>query len=141
LRSPATQAVAGRSLAGAPSLASGDESNATAHVGDRSDVDGYRLPMIKVTVLYPSTDDSTFDTDYYRTTHAEIVRRVLKPERFDIDKGLDGQPFHAIGYLLYASQDAMKAGMGSPDAGEAMADITNFYKGGQPQIQISEVLD
>ncbi len=97
--------------------------------------------MIKVTVLYPSTGDSTFDTDYYRTTHAEIVRRVLKPERFDIDKGLDGQPFHAIGYLLYASQDAMKAGMGSPDAGEAMADIPNFYKGGQPQIQISEVLD
>ncbi len=30
--------------------------------------------------------------------------------------------------------------MGSPDAGEAMADIPNFYSG-TPQIQISETLD
>jgi uncharacterized protein (TIGR02118 family) len=112
-----------------------------AHVGDRSDAGGYRLPMIKVTVLYPSTGDSTFDMDYYRSTHADIVRRALKPDRFDIDKGQDGQPFHAMGHLLFASQDAMKAGLGGPDAGEAMADVANFYKGGQPQFQISEVVE
>jgi len=97
--------------------------------------------MLKVTVLYPSTGDSTFDMEYYRTTHAELVRRVLKPDRFDIDKGLDGQPFHAMGHLVFASSEAMKAGLGSPDAGQTQADVANFYKGGQPQLQISEVLD
>ena len=96
--------------------------------------------MLKVTVLYPATDGSTFDVDYYRTTHAEIVHRVLKPERFDIDRGRDGQPYHALGHLYYPSSEAMKAGMGSPDAGEAMADIPNFYSG-TPQIQISETLE
>ena len=97
--------------------------------------------MLKVTVLYPSTGDSTFDMEYYRNTHAELVRRVLKPERFDIDMGLDGQPFHAMGHLLYATRDAMKAGLGGPDAAESQADVANFYKGGQVQLQISEVLD
>ena len=70
--------------------------------------------MLKVTVLYPATDDSTFDVEYYRTKHAEIVHRVLKPERFDIDRGRDGQPFHALGHLYYPSSEAMKAGMGGP---------------------------
>ena len=97
--------------------------------------------MLKVTVLYPAADGTTFDVDYYRSTHAEIVHRVLKPERFDIDKGQEGQPFHALGHLTFASPDAMQAAMGSPDAGEAMADIPNFYTGGQPQLQISETLD
>ncbi|MGH9271736.1 MAG: EthD family reductase [Ilumatobacteraceae bacterium] len=96
--------------------------------------------MVKVTVLYPSVDGSTFDMDYYRTKHAEIVMRTMKPERFEIDKGQDGQPFHAMGHLIFASAEAMQAGMGSPDAGEAMADIPNYYSG-QPQIQISEVVD
>ena len=97
--------------------------------------------MLKVTVLYPSTGDSTFDLDYYRGHHAEIVHRVLQPERFEIDRGQDGQPFHALGHLYFASAEAMQAGMGNPDAGEAMADIPNFYQGGQPQIQISEVVE
>ena len=97
--------------------------------------------MLKVSVLYPATGDSTFDMEYYRTTHAALVRRVLKPDRFDIDIGLDGQPFHAMGHLLFASRDAMKAGLGDPDAGQTQADVANFYKGGQPQFQISEVLE
>lgn len=97
--------------------------------------------MFKLTVLYPSSGGTSFDMDYYRATHAEIVHRVLKPERFEVDKGTDGQPFHALAHLCYPSQEAMQAALGSPDAGEAMADIPNFYTGGQPQIQISETLD
>ena len=97
--------------------------------------------MPKVTVLYPSTGESTFDVDYYRTKHAEIVHRTLKPQRFDIDKGQEGQPFHALGHLYFESADAMQAAMGGPDAGEAMGDIPNFYVGGQPQLQISDIVD
>ena|SRR5215207_9009237 len=97
--------------------------------------------MVKITVLYPSTGDSTFDVDYYRTRHAEIVNRVLKPERFEIDRGQEGQPFHAVGHLYFSSPEEMQKAMSNPDAGEAMADIPNFYTGGQPTLQISEPLE
>ena len=96
--------------------------------------------MIKVSVMYPAGDDNTFDMDYYRTTHSEIVNRVLKPTRFDIDKGIDGQPYMVVGHLLFDSTEAMQAGMGNPDAAEAMADVPNFTNA-QPQIQISEVVE
>lgn len=96
--------------------------------------------MITVTVLYPAGDGSTFDMDYYRTTHRDIVERVLKPERFRIDQGIDEQPFMAIGHLEYESMDAMQGGLGSPEAAEAQADIANFTNV-TPQIQISQSID
>jgi uncharacterized protein (TIGR02118 family) len=95
--------------------------------------------MIKVSVMYPSGDDSTFDMDYYRANHVEIVNRVLKPSRFDIDKGIDGQPYMVVAHLWFDSTEAMQAGMGSPDAAGVMADVPNFTNA-RPQIQISEVV-
>ena len=96
--------------------------------------------MIRVTVLYPAGEGSTFDLDYYRDKHMEIVNRTLKPSRVEIDKGVEGQPFMAGCHLFFDSMEAMQAGMGSPDAGEAMTDIPNFTNV-QPQLQISEVVD
>lgn len=96
--------------------------------------------MIKVTVLYPAGDGSTFDMDYYRTTHVEIVNRTMKPTRFEIDKGVEGQPFMAVGHLLFDSNEALQAGMGNPDAAEAMADVPNFTNV-RPQMQISEIVE
>lgn len=95
--------------------------------------------MFKVTVLYPSSEGSTFDMDYYREKHMAIVNRVMKPERVEIDRAVDG-PFMALGHFYFPSQEAMQAGMGGPDIGEAMADVPN-YTNVQPQIQISEILE
>jgi uncharacterized protein (TIGR02118 family) len=95
--------------------------------------------MFKVTVLYPSSEGSTFDMDYYREKHMAIVNRVMKPERVEIDRAVDG-PFMAIGHFYFPSQEAMQAGMGGPDIGDAMADVPN-YTNVQPQIQISEILE
>ena len=96
--------------------------------------------MIKVTVLYPAGEGSTFDHEYYKVKHMEIVNRTLKPSKIEIDKGVDGQPFMAGCHLFFDSMEAMQAGMGSPDAGESMTDIPNFTTV-QPQIQISEVVE
>lgn len=96
--------------------------------------------MIRVSVMYPAAEGSTFDLDYYKVQHMEIVNRVLKPARTEIDKGIDGQPYMCVGHLFFDSMEAMQAGMGSPDAAEPMADIPNFTNA-QPQIQISEVVD
>jgi uncharacterized protein (TIGR02118 family) len=94
--------------------------------------------MFKVSVLYPKSDSSTFDMDYYRDKHIPLVNRILKPARVEIDKSVDG-PFMAMCHLYFASQEALQAGMGAPDVGETMADVPN-YTNVQPQIQISEVL-
>jgi uncharacterized protein (TIGR02118 family) len=97
------------------------------------------MSKVKVTVLYPASEGSTFDMEYYKTKHREIVNRVLGPSAFEIEQGLEGQPFMASGHLIYDSMEAMQAGMASPDAGEAMADVANFTNV-QPQLQIGTVV-
>jgi uncharacterized protein (TIGR02118 family) len=79
--------------------------------------------MIKVSVLYPAGDDATFDMDYYKTTHMEIVERTMKPSKIEIEDGQNG-PYIAIGSLYFDSPEAMQAGVGA--SGEAMADVSNF---------------
>ena len=93
--------------------------------------------MIKVSVMYPKSDGSTFDMDYYKSTHMEIVNRTMKPVKTEIDGGVDG-PYMAIGHLFFESMDSMGAGMGN--VGEALADLANFTNV-ESAIQVSEVVD
>lgn len=96
--------------------------------------------MVKVTVCYPRADDATFDMEYYRTKHREIVMRVLEGvERFEIDQGVDG-PYLAMGHLYFPSTEAMQAGMSAPNAGEAMTDLPNFTNT-TPVLQVSQIID
>ena len=93
------------------------------------------MGKVKVSVLYPASEGSTFDMDYYKTTHREIVERVLGPGAVRGEQGIDDQPFMATGHLIYESMEAMQTGMAGPDAGEAMADVANFTNI-TPQMQI-----
>ncbi len=90
--------------------------------------------------MYPAGEGSTFDMEYYKTTHKEIVERVHRPLAFEIEQGLDGQPYMAVGHLVFESMEAMQAGLGAPGAGEAAADVANFTNV-QPQIQIGLTVD
>jgi uncharacterized protein (TIGR02118 family) len=92
--------------------------------------------MIRVSVMYPKTDDATFDIDYYKTTHMVIVDRTIKPTKWEVDSGMDG-PYIAIGHLYFDSPEAMGAGLA--EAGEATADVPNFTNQ-EPAFQISEVV-
>ena len=92
--------------------------------------------MIKVSVMYPKTDDATFDMDYYKSTHMEIVDRTMKPAKWEIDSGMDG-PYIAVGHLYFESPDALAAAMG--EGGEAMADVVNFTNT-SAAMQVSEVV-
>ena len=42
--------------------------------------------MIRVSVLYPSGEGSTFDHDYYRTTHVPLAAKAWNPVGTQIDK-------------------------------------------------------
>ena len=101
--------------------------------------------MIKVSVMYPKTDSSRFDIDYYCNRHMPMVQQKLGGalKRMAVDHGLGGgtpgsNPLYAaIGHLFFDSVDAFQAAFG-PHAKEIMADIPN-YTNVQPAVQISEV--
>ena len=93
--------------------------------------------MIKLSVMYPKGDGTTFDLDYYRTTHMDIVQRTMSPTKIEIDDVNDG-PFVAIGHLYFESPDAFGAAIGAGD--EASADVANFTNA-VPTMQISNVIE
>lgn len=101
--------------------------------------------MIKVSVMYPSSDGCTFDMAYYCDKHMPMVQELcgeackgISAEQ-GIGGGRPGEPatYVAIGQLLFDSVDAFQAAFG-PHAGTIMADIPN-YTNTTPTVQISEI--
>ena len=102
--------------------------------------------MVTLTVLYPKSESSHFDHEYYRNTHIPLVR-----ERFTA-MGLTGvrllrgtatpdgaaPPFELIGMLTFSSAAELTAAL-EAHGGEVMADIPNFTNI-QAVIQTSEDL-
>jgi uncharacterized protein (TIGR02118 family) len=102
--------------------------------------------MIKVSVLYPYSQESRFDHAYYRDSHMPLVKAKLGEAllSYGIDKGLaggaPGQPpaYHAVGHLLFHSVEAFQTAFG-PVAGEVLGDIPN-YTDTAPILQVNEVV-
>ncbi|SNT11334.1 EthD family reductase [Antarctobacter heliothermus] len=97
-----------------------------------------------VQVLYPATDGTHFDYDYYVNTHLKMVGEVWGEllDRTVVIKGLAGGPdtppgFHAIATLVFNDGDALQEGMGK--AGPLLEDIPNFTNT-QPQMLVGEVI-
>lgn len=82
-------------------------------------------------VVYPVTEGTTFDYDYYFDTHMDMVQEHMGAyltEAF-ATRGVSGgpgtpAPFHAIATIKFADQAALNAALkASPPL---MADIPNF---------------
>jgi len=96
--------------------------------------------MIRVLVCYPAGDGSTFDMEYYKTKHHELVMRSMPGlERFDIEQGLDG-PYMAVGHLVFPSMEVLQSAMGAPSAADPAADVKN-YTNVQPVMQVLQSID
>ena len=67
--------------------------------------------MIRLTVLYPTTEGATFDHDYYRDKHVPLAVKTWGLAGAEIDKGVDG-PYVAAVHFKFASLDAMNAALG-----------------------------
>jgi uncharacterized protein (TIGR02118 family) len=101
--------------------------------------------MIKVSVLYPKTADSTFDIDYYCKQHMPMVKAKVGAalKGMAVDYGMAGgtpgssPAYAAMGHLHFDSVEAFQAAFG-PHAKEIMGDIPN-YTNVQPVVLISEV--
>ena len=101
--------------------------------------------MIKVSVLYPKSDDTTFDMKYFCDRHIGMVKEKLGDscKKVAIEEGLSGgmpgteATYVAMGHLYFDSVEDFQSAFG-PHAETIMADIPN-YTNVQPVIQISEV--
>ena len=101
--------------------------------------------MIKVSVMYPNSEDAKFDIDYYCNTHIPMASGLLGDavKGGSIDSGIAGgapgqaAPFIAIGHLIFESVEAFQTAFG-PNAEKIMSDLPN-YTNIQPIIQISEI--
>lgn len=99
---------------------------------------------LSLQVLYPVTADTTFDHDYYMTSHVALIGQHMGPHvaSTQITKGLAGGPdtpagYYAIATITFADQAAMDAAMAN--AGPVLADVPNYYNA-QPQMLIGEVM-
>jgi uncharacterized protein (TIGR02118 family) len=95
--------------------------------------------MIKVSVSYPSGDESTFDHDYYKTTHVPMAVDAWNPLRTEIDKGIDGPNVAAV-HFYFDSLDAFHGALGSPKTADVMADVAN-YTNIAPVMQVADIVE
>ncbi len=101
--------------------------------------------MIKVSVLYPNLEGSTFDMAYYCDRHIPLVRQLCGAElkAVAVEQGIGGiapgspPAYLALGHLTFDSVEAFQSAFG-PHAPQIVGDIPN-YTNTQPTIQISEV--
>ena len=102
--------------------------------------------MIKVSVMYPATEGTRFDHDYYRDKHMPMIKAKMGDacRFYTVDKGLaggaPGAPATYVGmcHIYCDSVGSFQAGMG-PHMDEILGDIPN-YTDIAPLIQISEVV-
>ena len=103
--------------------------------------------MHKVSIMYPNEQGVTFDFEYYRSTHMELVEKHLKPfglVKTGVDKGISGggdqpAPYICIGYLYFETAEGYDKGMA--EVGSILrADLPNFTNA-TPIRQLSEILD
>ncbi len=97
--------------------------------------------MIRLSVLYPSSEGSTFDHDYYRDKHVPLALRTwgLGLSDAEIDQGVDG-PYVAGVHFKFDSLDAMQTALANEATGQVLADVAN-YTNITPVMQTSEIVE
>ncbi len=102
--------------------------------------------MIKVSVMYPNSENLVFDKEYYCDEHVPLVSKLLGDSLknaqvdFGLAGGLPGTPalYVVMTHMTFDSLEAFQTIFGI-HAEEILSDIPNFTNS-QPQIQISEVI-
>ena len=102
--------------------------------------------MIKLSVMYPKGENTTFDMNYYLNTHIPLVGKLLGAaiKGATVEEGVAGAApgapatFAAMGNLYFDSVESFQNSFG-PNAPEILADIPNFTNT-EPTVQISKVL-
>ena len=94
--------------------------------------------MISVHILYPKTDDSTFNMAYYKDTHMPMFAKALGDActSWGASTSKSGE-YEAIGWAMVESQEAFDAAMAS-HGGEILGDVPN-YTNTAPTLVVGDV--
>lgn len=94
--------------------------------------------MISVHILYPATDDSTFDMDYYVSTHMPMLAECIGDACTSWGAtSVKTGTWAAIGWALVESQEAFDAAMAEHGA-KIIGDVAN-YTNVAPQLVVGDV--
>lgn len=102
--------------------------------------------MTRVSVMYPSGEDNTFDMEYYLAKHCPLVREVFGDalKAITVEKGLSGPlpgstpPYSTICLLDFEDVETFMGIM--VQRGSRLFDDIPNYTNVSPTIQIGEVL-
>jgi uncharacterized protein (TIGR02118 family) len=102
--------------------------------------------MVVISVLYPKTEESHFDHDYYLQKHIPLVRSRFQPLGLISDvlmrgtSTLDGGPpgFELIGFLTFPSAEQVQTAL-TAFGKEIIEDIPNFTNV-SPLIQMNDLI-
>jgi len=103
--------------------------------------------MVRLSVLYPVTEGSTFDWKYYLGPHLVLARQLLGPRglvRIEVDRGMGAFPpgtplhYHALGHLYFESMQELDNALAAT-AAELIADQRKYFSG-ESVVQVSEVV-
>src|SRR2546422_5424366 len=107
-----------------------------------------RPAMIRVSVMYPTSEGKKFDYDYYVTKHMNgLVRErwgSMGLVKVEVDRGVGGgapgtpAPYAAVGHVFFRSLDDFQKAS-KAHGKELFADVPNFTTIA-PQVQISEII-
>jgi len=85
---------------------------------------------IQVTVIYPASSSSTFNMDYYLSTHMPLVQKLWGPaglKNWTVLKFGADAPYSVQATLFWDSMaDFENAGKDQENTGKIMGDIKNF---------------
>ena len=101
--------------------------------------------MVTLSVVYPRSEGTHFDFDYYRETHLPLVSQKLRPLGLKDAFALRGTaaagggdaPHFAFAFLNFESVEILGAALASPQAAEVVADIAKFTDV-KPLMQVNE---
>ena len=93
--------------------------------------------MLVVTILYPRTDDVTFDMDYYNATHMPMLADALGDDCHGWGSAtVASGKYVAMGWAMATDQAAFDKAMGEHGAA-IMGDVAN-YTNAAPEMVIGE---
>jgi len=99
---------------------------------------------MRVSIYYPSSAGSTFDADYYLSSHMPLVREKLGRAllRDEVWKGAGNEeaspPYEVVLHMYFNDAESFNAAF-APHADALTADIPN-YTNITPVIQLEETL-
>jgi uncharacterized protein (TIGR02118 family) len=94
--------------------------------------------MISVVILYPKSDDTTFDMDYYTTKHMPMFAEALGEACKGWGVSGPAHKHHAVAWAMVDSQEAFDGAMAEHGAA-VLGDVPN-YTNTKPEMIIGEVV-